>query len=149
MATLREYLGVAARWGAFERARNQSVLRVYALQGHLVRVDTTTAAASVTPDGLFHLGHSKEPRPDLPQGQVSRSGRDPLGWPLTTTGMAGNTADAPLYRPEVATVRQITGRTGLRYVGDCKMAPMGTRAESVAHQDDMEVPMESYGGLVP
>jgi hypothetical protein len=29
LATILDYLGVAERWGAFERALNQSVLRVY------------------------------------------------------------------------------------------------------------------------
>ena len=66
MATILDYLSVAERWGAFERALNQSVLRVDDLQGRVVRVDTTTAAAYVTPEGIFHLGHSKDHRPDLP-----------------------------------------------------------------------------------
>ena len=65
LATILDYLGVAERWGAFERALNQSVLRVYDLQGRVVRLDTTTAAAYVTPEGLFQLGHSKDHRPDL------------------------------------------------------------------------------------
>jgi len=67
LATILDSLGVAERWGAFERARNQSVLRVDDLQGHVVRLDTTPAAAYVTPAGLFQLGHSKDHRPDLPQ----------------------------------------------------------------------------------
>ena len=60
---------------------------------------------------------------------------DPLGWPLTTTVVAGQTADGPLYLPEISTVRQSAGTTGLPYVGDCKMAALGRRAEIVAHQD--------------
>ena len=67
LATILDSLGVAERWGAFERARNQSVLRVDDLQGHVVRLDTTPAVAYVTPAGLFQLGHSKDHRPDLPQ----------------------------------------------------------------------------------
>jgi Domain of unknown function (DUF4277) len=45
LATILDYLSVAERWAAFERALNQSVLRVYDLQGRVVRVDTTTARA--------------------------------------------------------------------------------------------------------
>ncbi len=97
------------RWGAFERALNQSVLRVYDLQGRVVRVDTTTAAAYVTPEGMFQLGHSKDHRPDLPQVKIAMAVLDPLGLPLTTTVVAGNTADDPLYLPEIAKVRQIAG----------------------------------------
>ena len=65
LATILDYLGVAERWGAFERELNQSVLRVYDLQGRVVRLDTTTAAAYVTPEGLFQLGHSKAHRPSI------------------------------------------------------------------------------------
>jgi len=113
LATGLDYLCVADRWVAFERALHQSVLRVYALPARVVHVDTTTAAAYVTPEGLFQLGHSKDHRPDLPQGKVSMSVLDPLGLPWTTTVVAGHTADDPLYLPEMATVRQIAQRTGL------------------------------------
>src|SRR5215218_9187908 len=143
LATILDYLGVAERWGAFERALNQSVLRVYDLQGRVVRLDTTTAAAYVTPEGLFQLGHSKDHRPDLPQVKVSMSVLDPLGLPLTTTVVAGQTADDPLYLPEIAKVRQSAGTTGLTYVGDCKMAAIGTRAEIVAHQDYYLCPLSA------
>ena len=143
LATILDYLCVAERWVAFERALNQSVLRVYDLQGRLVRVDTTTAAAYVTPAGLFQLGHSKDHRPDLPQVKIAMSVLDPLGVPLTITVVAGNTADDPLYLPEIAKVRQIAQLTGLTYVGDCKMAAIGTRAEIVAHQDDYLCPLSA------
>src|SRR6476660_7459245 len=143
LATILDYLSDAERWGAFERALNQSVLRGYDLQGRLVRVDTTTAAAYVTPEGLFQLGHSKDHRPDLPQVKIAMAVLDPLGLPLTTTVVAGNTADDPLYLPEIAKVRQIAGTPGLTYVGDCKMAAIGTRAEIVAHQDYYLCPLSA------
>jgi transposase len=143
LATILDYLSDAERWGAFERALNQSVLRVYDLQGRMVRVDTTTAAAYVTPEGLFQLGHSKDHRPDLPQVKIAMAVLDPLGLPLTTTVVAGNTADDPLYLPEIAKVRQIAGTPGLTYVGDCKMAAIGTRAEIVAPQDYYLCPLSA------
>jgi len=143
LATILDYLAVAERWSAFERALNQSVLRVYDLQGRVVRVDTTTARAYVTPEGLFQLGHSKDHRPDLPQVKIAMSVLDPLGLPLTTTVVAGQTADDPLYLPEIAKVRQTAHRTGLTYVGDCKMAAIGTRAEIVAHQDYYLCPLSA------
>jgi transposase len=143
LATILDYLCVAERWGACERALNECVLRVYDLQGRVVRVDTTTAAAYVTPDGLFQLGHSKEHRPDLPQVKIALSVLDPLGLPLTTTVVAGNTADDPLYLPEIAKVRQMAGSTGLTYVGDCKMAAIGTRAEIVAYGDYYLCPLSA------
>ena len=143
LATTLDYLSVAERWAAFERDLNQSVLRVYDLQGRVVRVDTTTAGAYVTPEGLFQLGHSKDHRPDLPQVKIAMAVLDPLGLPLTTTVVAGHTADDPLYLPEIAKVRQTAQRTGLTYVGDCKMAAIGTRAEIVAHQDFYLCPLSA------
>src|ERR1700704_2017635 len=143
LATILDYLSVAECWGAFERDLNQSVLRVYDLQGRVVRVDMTTAGAYVTPEGLFQLGHSKDHRPDLPQVKIAMAVLDPLGLPLTTTVVAGQTADDPLYLPEIAKVRQTAQRTGLTYVGDCKMAAIGTRAEIVAHQDYYLCPLSA------
>jgi hypothetical protein len=119
------------------------VLRVYDLQGRVVRVDTTTAAAYVTPEGMFQLGHSKDHRPDLPQVKIAMAVLDPLGVPLTTTIVAGNTADDPLYLPEIAKIRQIAGSRGLTYVGDCTMAAIGTRAEIVAHGDYYLCPLSA------
>ena len=143
LATILDYLSVADRWGAFEHALNQSVLRVYDLQGRMVRLDTTTAAAYVTPEGMFQLGHSKDHRPDLPQVKIAMAVLDPLGLPLTTTVVAGQTADDPLYLPEIAKVRQIARTSGLTYVGDCKMAAISTRAEIVAHQDYYLCPLSA------
>src|SRR2546430_15140791 len=143
LATILDYLGVAERWGAFERALNQSVLRVYDLQGRVVRLDTTTAAAYVTPEGLFQLGHSKDHRPDLSHVNISISVFDPLGLPLTTTVVAGQTADDPLYLPEIAKVRQSAGTTGLTYVGDFKIAATGTRPGITAHQDYYLCPLSA------
>src|SRR5215217_270008 len=143
LATILDYLGGPEHWGEFERALNQSVLRVYALQGPVVRVDTTTAGASVTPAGLFQLGHSKDHRPDLPQVKIAMAVLDPLGLPLTITVVAGQTADDPLSLPEIAKVRQSVRSTGLTYVGDCKMAALGTRAEIVAHQDYSLCPLSA------
>jgi transposase len=68
---------------------------------------------------------------------------DPLGLPLTTTVGAGHTADDPLYLPEIAKVRQTAQHTGLTYVGDGKMAAIGTRAEIVAHQDYSLCPLSA------
>ena len=143
LATTLHYLSVAAHWAAFERDLTQSVLRVYDLQGRVVRVDTTTAGASVTPAGLFQLGHSKDHRPDLPQVKIAMAVLDPLGLPLTTTVVAGHMADAPRSLPEIAKVRQSAQRTGLTYVGDCKRAAIGTRAEIVAHQDYYLCPLSA------
>jgi transposase len=124
-------------WQAFEEAFTQQLLRVYALQPERVRLDTTTASGywSVTEDGLFQFGHSKDHRPDLPQVKVMLSVLDPLGLPVATDVVPGQRADDPLYLPAIARARASVGRQGLLYVGDCKMAALETRVTLQAGGD--------------
>jgi transposase len=74
---------------------------------------------------------------------MAMSTLDPLGLPLTITTVAGNTADDPLYLPEIDKIRQIAQIVGLTYVGDCKMAALGTRAQIVAYQDFYLCPLSA------
>jgi len=71
LATGLDYLNVNQYWQAFEADLNGSIIRTYELKTASIRLDTTTAAASVTPDGLFQFGHRKDHRPDLPQLKIS------------------------------------------------------------------------------
>ena len=66
-----------------------------------VHVDSTSASAytTVTEEGLFQFGHSKDHRPDLPQVKVMQAVLDPLGMPLATDVVSGERADDPLYVP--------------------------------------------------
>ena len=117
-------------WEGFEVALNGHLLRVYDLSPQRVRLDSTTASGygSVTPEGLFQFGHSKDHRPDLPQVKVMLATLDPLGMPLATMVLPGHRADDPLYIPAIIQVRQGLGRRGLLYIGDCKMGALETRA---------------------
>jgi transposase len=125
------------RWDAFEGALNRHSLRVYDLSPEQVRLDSTTASGywSVTSDGLFQFGHSKDQRPDLPQVKVMLSTLDPLGMPLATEVLSGQRADDPLYIPAISRVREGLGRRGLLYIGDCKMGALATRAFTHAGGD--------------
>ena len=127
LATVLEALSDDTRWSAFEGALNQHTLRVYDLQPACVRLDSTTANGhwSVTEDGLFQFGHSKDHRPDLPQVKIMVSALDPLGMPVATDVVPGQRADDPLYVPAITRVREGLGRRGLLYVGDCKMGGPG------------------------
>jgi len=126
-----------ACWDAFESGLNRRLLRVYDLQPELVRLDSTTASGywSVTADGLFQLGHSKDRRPDLPQVKVMMATLDPLGLPVMTDVVAGQQADDPLYVPAIQRARESLERRGLLYVGDCKMAALAIRAFVQAGRD--------------
>lgn len=143
LATGLDYLGVDENWGPFEADLNRTVIRIYDLQTKQVRIDTTTASAFVTPEGMFQLGYSKDHRPDLPQLKISLSVLDPLGLPLTTTVVAGNCADDPLYLPEIRKVRQSIGRSGLTYIGDCKISALTTRAQIFAQKDYYLCPLSA------
>jgi transposase len=125
------------RWEAFEGDLNRHLLRVYDLKPERVRHDGTTASGywSVTPEGLFQLGHSKAHRPDLPQVKIMLSALDPLGLPAVTLVVSGEQADDPLYVPAIQRVQQSLGRQGLLHVGDCKMAALATRAFVQASED--------------
>ena len=118
------------RWVQFESRLNQHTVRVYDLSTERMHVDSTTASAyaSVSPEGLFQFGHSKDYRPDLPQVKVMQAVLDPLGMPLATDVVSGERADDPLYVPCIARVQKSLGRGGLLFVGDCKMAAHATRA---------------------
>src|SRR6266478_4636350 len=122
------------RWSAFESALNQHTVRLYELPTERIHVDSTSAHAyaTVTEDGLFQFGHSKDQRPDLPQVKVMQAVLDPLGMPLATDVVSGERADDPLYMPCIARVQASVGRHGLLYVGDCKMASRDTRARIAA-----------------
>jgi transposase len=125
------------RWSAFEAALNQHTVRVYDLSTERVHVDSTSASvyATVSDNGLFQFGHSKDYRPDLPQVKVMQAVLDPLGMPLATDVVSGERADAPLSLPCIERVQASLGRRGLLYVGDCKMASRETRAQIAAPGD--------------
>jgi transposase len=130
LADLLKQMGDREAWQPFERELSSGLLRVYDLSVKIVRLDATSAKtyAAVSEDGLFQFGHSKDHRPDLAQVKISLATLDPLGLPASTSVVAGNSADDPLYEPEITRVRETTGKRGLLYVGDKKMAALETRA---------------------
>src|SRR3954454_1624208 len=130
-------LGSGAAFSALERDLSQQTIRVYELPTDLVRIDTTTANSYLevlSEQGLLQFGHSKDD-PDRPQLKVAAAILDPLGLPLATAVVPGNTADDPLYIPAIRAVQQSLGVGGRTYVGDCKMAALATRAFVAAGGD--------------
>jgi transposase len=130
-------LADAKKWQAFETDLNRRTFRVYDLKPRRVRLDSTTASGywTVTGDGLFQFGHSKDHRPDLPQLKVMLSALDPMGMPVATQVVSGERADDPLYIPAIQQVSASLDEHGLLYVGDCKMAALATRAFLQSSQD--------------
>jgi hypothetical protein len=106
-------------WMSFESELNQHLVRVYDLQAQRVHVDSTSASAyaSVSDEGLFQFGHSKDQRPDLPQVKVMQAVLDPLGMLLVIDVVSGERADDPLYIPCIERVQASLGRSGLFVYG--------------------------------
>jgi len=124
-------------FAALERDLNQHTIRIYQLPTDLVRIDATTANAYadvLSEQGLLQFGHSKDD-PDRPQFKIAAAVLDPLGLPLATAVVPGNTPDDPLYVPAIQAVQQSLGVGGRTYVGDCKMAALATRAFVAAGGD--------------
>src|SRR4051812_32428602 len=130
LADLLRMLSQDAAWADYESAMNAHTLRVYDLKPTTVRVDSTSASGhwSVSDDGLFQFGHSKDHRPDLPQVKLMLATLDPLGMPLAADVVAGNLADDPLYLPTIGRVQASLKQSGLLYVGDCKLSALLNRA---------------------
>src|SRR5271165_2950792 len=130
-------LGAGDSFSLLEQDLNQQTIRVYQFPTEVVRIDTTTAnsyADVLSDQGLLQFGHSKDD-PNRPQIKIAAAILDPLGMPLATAIVPGNTADDPLYIPAIQAVQRSLGVGGRTYVGDCKMAALATRAFVAAGGD--------------
>jgi transposase len=125
-------------WNELEADLWHTQCDVYALPPvQRVHLDATTSYGyhAIDDDGLMQLGHSKDHRPDLPQIKLMAAAVQPGGLFLAGDVHPGNAADDPLYLPLYRRCRGLLNRTGLLYVGDCKMAALETRAEIAAAGD--------------
>jgi transposase len=134
-------------WHALETDLWHGTCDVYELPLERIRLDSTASCGyhTITPEGLMQLGHSKDHRPDLPQLKIMAAAAEPSGHLVASDLYAGQTADDPLYVPMIRRVRSLLGRTGLLYVGDCKMSAVATRAELAAHEDYYLMPLPMTG----
>src|ERR1700712_3393832 len=136
-------LGAGDSFARLEGDLNRQPVRVYHLPTDTVRIDATTAnsyADVLSERGLLQFGHSKDD-PDRPQFEVAAAVLDPLGMPLATAVVPGNTADDPLYVPAIRAVREPLGAGGRTYVGDFEMGSPATRAFVAAGGDSYLCPL--------
>ena len=136
-------LGADDSFARLEGDRNRQTVRVYQMPTETVRIDATTAnsyADVLSERGLLQFGHSKDD-PDRPQFKIAAAVLDPLGMPLATAVVPGNTADDPLYVPAIPAVRESLGTGGRTYVGDCKMGALATRGFVAAGGDSYLCPL--------
>ena len=134
-------------WALLEADLWQSTCDVYELPVERIRLDSTTSYGyhTVTEGGTMQLCHSKDHRPELPQLKLMAAAAEPTGLLVASDVHPGDAADDPLYLPLIRRVRELLGRTGLLYTGDCKMAAQETRAEIDAHGDFYLTPLPMTG----
>ena len=143
---LLKHLSKPTYWHEIERDLNERSIEVYALSQDVIRCDATTASGhhEVTERGLFQFGHSKDD-PTRPQIKVMMGSLDPLGMPLSTDVLSGERADDGLYIPIMERLRRGLNKTGLLFVGDCKMSALETRTHVVGHHDFYLSPLPFIG----
>jgi transposase len=136
LSHLLTHLSKPTYWHRIERDLNARSIEVHALPQDVIRCDATTVSGAheVTAGGLVQFGHSKDD-PTQPQIKVMLGSLDPLGMPLATDVLSGERADDGLYIPIIERIRRGLHKTGLLFVGDCKMSALETRAYLARHQD--------------
>ncbi len=136
-------LSETTAWEGLEAELWAQTVVVYDLEVAGVRLDSTTSYGyhTVTEEGLMQFGHSKDHRPDLPQLKLMAAATEGSGQLIACDVLCGQRADEGLYQALIARVRQVLGRSGLLYTGDCKMASLATRADIVAHGDHYLMPL--------
>src|SRR6059058_5024364 len=146
LSHLLTHLSKPQYWHQIERDLHARSIEVHALPQDVIRCDATTVSGAheVTAEGLLQFGHSKDD-PTRPQIKVMLGSLDPLGMPLATDVLSGERADDGLYIPIIKRIRQGLHKTGLLFVGDCKMSALDTRAYLAQHQDMYLSPLPLTG----
>src|SRR2546425_210502 len=146
LSHLLQHLSKPAYWHQIERDLNARSIEVHALPQDVIRCDATTVSGEheVTDGGLVQFGHSKDD-PTRPQIKVMMGSLDPMGMPLATDVLSGERADDGLYIPLIERIRSGLNKTGLLFVGDCKMSALETRAYLARHQDWYVSPLPLTG----
>src|SRR6266704_3159877 len=136
LSHLLHHVSKPAYWHQIERDLHARSIEVHALPQDVIRCDATTVSGEheVTDGGLVQFGHSKDD-PTRPQIKVMMGSLDPMGMPLATDVLSGERADDGLYIPLIERIRSGLNKTGLLFVGDCKMSALETRAYLARHQD--------------
>ena len=114
LSHLLKHLSKRQVWQAVEHELNLRTIEVYELPTEVVRCDPTTVSGhhEVTEGRLMQFGHSKDD-PSLPQIKLAAASLDPLGMPLVSEVVSGETADDGLYSGLIERVDTSLGKPGL------------------------------------
>src|SRR5215470_15698584 len=146
LSHLLKHLSKPTYWHQIERDLNERSIEIYDLSQDVIRCDATTVSGEheVTAGGLLQFGHSKDD-PTRPQIKVMIGSLDPLGMPLSTDVLSGERADDGLYIPVMERIRRGLNKSGLLFVGDCKMSALEPRTHVAGRQDFYLSPLPLTG----
>ena len=146
LSHLLKHLSKPTYWRKIEEDLNERSIEVYDLAQEVIRCDATTVSGDheVRDEGLFQFGHSKDD-PSRPQIKLMIGSLDPLGMPLATAVLSGERADDGLYLPIIDRIRSGLDKSGLLFVGDCKMSALETRWHLASHQQLYLSPLPLIG----
>lgn len=130
LGNLLDLLSKEPAWSAFQKAHNESLIRIYELdkssddgdESHrTVRIDTTTAQSDRPLGDLFGHGYNAHGS-DMPQLKVVLLALDKANFPLTMRTVGGDEGDDNLYTPILEQAWQEgLSRSGILVVGDSKL----------------------------
>ena len=125
---------------AIENTLGQHLITAYTLPTDVGRIDTTSVSVHHGPrnrDGserkLLDFGHSKDNHSDRRQFIEALGTIDPVGIPLVTATLSGESSDAPIYLPIWKRMTQTIGRSNFLLVADSKLSSLSNRAQ--IHRD--------------
>jgi len=115
-------------WIKIENDLSANSIEVYELPKKIVRCDATTVSGyhKVVEGGIFQFGNSKDD-PTRPQLKIMTGSLDPLGMALATDVVSGEHADDGLYVPVIKRINAVLKKSGVLYVGDCKLSSFDNR----------------------
>lgn len=137
LETLLYILGNAERryWEELEKRMGKHIISAYRLPTEVGRIDTTTGSVYHVNDQdsgqkytLFRYGYNKDHRPDLMQFLEVLGTIDPLGMPIVSETLPGNTADSNVYLSTWKRMVDVIGHPDFITVGDCKLTSLENQA---------------------
>lgn len=155
LGLLLDYVSVQSKWDLIETGINRGLLGVYRLDSGddlpVVRLDAAPfqTYGKVEPAGLLQYGYSKH---HAKTGQfkvkfgVLDNAINNFSLPICHLTVSGNTSDDELYKPIIASSKQIfSGIAGYEkgnlYIGDNKFSSIGSRIYVVQGEDYYLMPL--------
>lgn len=133
-------------WIKIENDLSENAIEAYELPKKVVRCDATTVSGyhKVVEEGIFQFGNSKDD-PNRPQIKIMTGSLDPLGMPLATDVVSGERADDGLYIPVINRINSVLKKSGVLYVGDCKLSSFDNRLHIKGSKGHYLCPLPNTG----